>query len=132
MRGLGADSGDFVPAVTLDDDRNVANGNADDAWEDYEVSAEELPPAARDVIDVAHPALHLRHERLKAHLAFDEREVANIAAIHLQHLESTKERPLSAEQQLVEVGSPVYIEAGDFPIETAESERMACASSTSR
>jgi len=33
MRELGADGGDFVPAVTLDDDRNVANGNADDAWD---------------------------------------------------------------------------------------------------
>jgi hypothetical protein len=39
MRGLGADGGDFVPAVTLDDDRSVANGNADDAWDAYAVSA---------------------------------------------------------------------------------------------
>jgi hypothetical protein len=47
MRELGADGGDFVPAVTLDDDRNVANGNADDAWDAYEVSAKRTVLALR-------------------------------------------------------------------------------------
>jgi hypothetical protein len=39
LRGLGADGEDFVPAVTRDGDRNVANDNADDAWDAYRVSA---------------------------------------------------------------------------------------------
>ena len=39
MRGLSAHAGDFVPAVTLDDDWNVANGNAEDALDAYEMSA---------------------------------------------------------------------------------------------
>jgi len=47
MRGLGADGEDFVPAVTLDDDSNVANGNADDAWDAYEVSAKRTVLALR-------------------------------------------------------------------------------------
>jgi hypothetical protein len=47
MRGLGAHPGDFVPAVTLDDDRNVANDNAADAWDAYEMSAKRTVLALR-------------------------------------------------------------------------------------
>jgi hypothetical protein len=78
---------------------------------------EELRSAAFGVIDVSHPALHLRHDALQADLAFDERELTEIAAVELEEIERAEEGPLTAEQQLVEVAPAIVIEATHFSIQ---------------
>ena len=50
-------------------------------------------------------------------LAFNERTVSQVFPVNSQQLEGIEERPVSPEQQVLEVAPPAPIEAHDLPVD---------------
>jgi len=69
------------------------------------------------VIDTPNPTLNAGHDHLQPRLALDQRKLPQITAVQHQDIERAENRPVSAEQQLVEVRPAGVVEADDFAVE---------------
>jgi hypothetical protein len=69
------------------------------------------------VIDVPNPCLDGGDDSVEQSLTRDQRSSAQVRTVQLDQIEGVKERPVSTEQQLAEVGSSIVIKADDLPVE---------------
>ena len=77
---------------------------------------EEMFALCLDVINVKQVVGISRHDPSQRSLAFDERQLAEIAAILPQDVEGAEVRCTAPEQELVKLRVAVLVQAGDFAI----------------
>lgn len=78
---------------------------------------EERLASAFDLVHIEHSVTAWRNQSAETALAFDQRQLAQVPVIQRQQVESTEPRRAAAEQQLVELRVPVFIQADDLAVQ---------------
>ena len=82
-------------------------------------SSEQIRAAYVNVIETQQPTVHDRHDAQESTLAVEQRQAGQILPVDAEDVEAVKERPLATEQQLLEIGAAVKLQAADFTVEHA-------------
>ena len=104
---------------------------ADDAFQIAIASdAKQIASALRNMIEVEHAAFNLRHDPQQFAFAVEQRERSNVATVDAQQIERVEVRPLSAEQQIIEIAAAVRAETADLAVKDRVVRTDPCAISS--
>ena len=74
-------------------------------------------PRVLEVVEIQQPTLNRRHDAPEPALAFEQRQACQILTLETQHVEGVEVRPLAADQKLVELRTPVRLQATNLAVQ---------------